>query len=63
MASKVKIGDHIRFTKDQLKIEGTVEVIYENSVMVNIHPAFHEKVQRLFPNDRTIISHKKYEIL
>ncbi|MEE1130891.1 MAG: DUF2187 family protein [Caryophanon sp.] len=63
MTATVKIGDHIRFTKDKVTLEGTVEIIYENSVMVIIHPAFHEKAQRFFSNERTIISHKKYEIL
>lgn len=63
LATKVKIGDTIRFTKDKVQLEGTVEVIYENSVMVNINEAFHEKAKRILPNERTIISHKKYEIL
>lgn len=63
MTAKVNIGDRIRFTKDKVELEGKVEIIYENSVMVTIDSNFIEKAQRVLPNDRTIVSHKKYELI
>lgn len=61
--TKANIGDRIRFTKDKVQLEGHVEIVYENSVMVSIDSAFLEKATRVLPNDRTIISHKKYDII
>ncbi len=54
---KAKIGDEI-ICKEHIK--GIVEKVNENSVIVNITS---NQTDQEFLGDRTVISHKNYEIL
>lgn len=54
---KVKIGDKI-ICKEHIK--GIVEKVNENSVIVNITS---NQTDQEFLGNRTVISHKNYEIL
>lgn len=54
---KVKIGDEI-ICKEHIK--GIVEKVNENSVIVNITS---NQTDQEFLGNRTVISHKNYEIL
>ncbi|MGG1678137.1 DUF2187 family protein [Neobacillus sp. NRS-1170] len=52
-----EIGDHILFKNG---IQGVVEKVHENSVIVNITE---NKTELEFGGNRTVISHKNYKVI
>ena len=52
-----EIGDHILFKNG---VQGVVEKVNENSVIVNITE---NKTELEFEGNRTVISHKNYKVI
>ncbi len=59
MMEIAKIGDLVSFKEG---MRGKVEVVYENSVIVDL--TVMDNYQELdFENSKTVVNHKRYEIL
>ncbi|QKE76172.1 DUF2187 family protein (plasmid) [Arthrobacter citreus] len=52
-----ELGDHVFFKKG---IEGIVEKVNENTVIVNI---IDNKTELVFEGNRTVVAHKNYQVI
>ncbi|ALC90687.1 hypothetical protein AM500_13505 [Bacillus sp. FJAT-18017] len=59
--SKAKIGDRISFQRKDLSIEGEVEIVRDNSVIVKVS----DEAKQIFDYEtpRTVVKHSNYVIL
>lgn len=64
MLKIAQIGDSIRWIhpKEKISLQGMVLKCNENSVIVTIIN-YDKKLFELFPNDRTVVNHKRYSII
>lgn len=64
MLKIAQIGDSIRWIhpKKKISLQGMVLKCNENSVIVTIIN-YDKKLFELFPNDRTVVNHKRYSII
>jgi uncharacterized protein YkvS len=58
---KAKIGDRISFQRNDLSIEGEVEIVRDNSVIVRISDNSNEKTE--YETAKTVVSHSNYVII
>lgn len=56
-----KVGDSIYFTRKKLTIFGTVQMVRDNSVIVEIGPL--ESVHLGIPGQSTVVAHKNYVVI
>ncbi|HWO76564.1 MAG TPA: DUF2187 family protein [Bacillus sp. (in: firmicutes)] len=59
--NKAKIGDLISFQRKEITIEGVVEVVRENSVIVEISMESSQSLH--YDTTKTVVNHAKYAVL
>ncbi|CAM3860742.1 DUF2187 family protein [Mesobacillus thioparans] len=59
--NRAKIGDRISFQRKDLTIEGEVEIVRDNSVIVRISDHANEKLE--YETTKTVVRHSKYVII
>lgn len=60
--NKAIIGDKISFKRGKVEYTGSVIAVYENSVCIDIL-SYNGNLQGKEVQDRTIVSHKRYNVL
>lgn len=58
---KAKIGQKIRFKRNDIEITGIVSLVKENSVIVDISDEEAKKLD--YSTNKTLVRHSKYEIV
>ncbi|WP_316569391.1 DUF2187 family protein [Neobacillus sp. YIM B06451] len=62
MAKKrAKIGDQISFTRKDHDLEGTVEIVRDNSVIVEVSKEFADRLG--YDTTKTVVKHSNYMIV
>ncbi|MEK3992728.1 DUF2187 family protein [Robertmurraya sp. FSL R5-0851] len=61
MNTNTKAGDKITFSRNGMIFEGTIVVVNENTVIVEITED--DQKLLLLPNNRTVVSHSNYKNL
>lgn len=59
--NKAKIGDRISFQRKDMSIEGEVEIVRDNSVIVRISDNANEKLK--YEIAKTVVRHSNYVII
>jgi uncharacterized protein YkvS len=59
--NNAKIGDRISFQRKNLSIEGEVEIVRDNSVIVRISENANKKLE--YETAKTVVSHSNYVII
>lgn len=59
--NKAKIGDRISFQRKEMSIEGEVEIVRDNSVIVRISDNVNENLD--FETAKTVVRHSNYVII
>lgn len=60
---KAAVGDHITFTRFNLNLAGTVQKLYDNSVLVELTEDSFKLVMHEIPNEMTVVNHRNYQIV
>lgn len=60
---KAAVGDHITFSRYNIEISGTVQKLYDNSVLVELTEKSFERVMHEIPNEMTVVNHRNYKIV
>lgn len=59
--TKAKIGDHILFQRKDQIIEGIVEMVRDNSVIIEISKDAAKELG--YENNRTVVNHSNYVVI
>ena len=60
---KAVIGNHITFSRFGFELYGTVQKIYDNSVLVELTEASFKLIMHEIPNEMTVVNHRNYTII
>ena len=63
VSMKATIGNHITFSRFGFELYGTVQKIYDNSVLVELTENSFKHVMHEIPNEMTVVNHRNYSIV
>lgn len=60
---RATVGNHITFSRFGFELYGTVQKLYDNSVLVELTEESFKLVMHEIPNEMTVVNHRNYTIV
>lgn len=60
---KATVGNHITFSRFGFELYGTVQKLYDNSVLVELTEQSFKLIMHEIPNEMTVVNHRNYTII